>query len=706
MLKRERCFQLRSEITTATILKENKLGLVTKVHGAKLLTLDTCSSAINLSLKELNYTTTATTFNETGSLLAIANETIISIIDTKSKLCIGTIRTFEGKITLLMFVPNSKYLIAGSAHGRVVQYRYDGRMQLSRLCSFGYKTRSLKENYVSAFSFRGGLLASSGYGGEIIVLKLNSYAYRETFKTKSTKIVTLAFLSDSEIVSASIDGLITIHTLGGEKEPHYIDSPFSELHNLVLVPKTEYAIVCGNSNSIAIVDLKKAKILRANFMSFEKEVSDILLTQKGKLFVVLQNKEIQKILLPSQKDIRQDILNNTLYIAFERVEQNPMLVGTREHKRVEVMYEKLCAQAIEALANHDTKEAYKLLENFTNIEEKRADINAIFQSFEQYQRFIALYLEKKYTLAYGLVQKYTALKYTQQYKTMEEGFKEAYALAQKQMLLGRKDLAKDVLSPYITVLVKRPMIQLILQNNSDFLSFIQALNSEDFKTIDRLVHTNEIFAKLPTFTSLQEATQKNLKSIENTISTGNHLKATSDIKKLLHVSSIKEKLQSLYRCSMRLKSFNEYYKENNFIRCYEVLDKSQYLHEYELAILLEKHWSKLMNSCEEAALKGDIESIIKTLGEFIDVKTRVDKIGDLLRLAHHVKIKIYMAKRKIKLAEEFIYKYIDTFGQDSEILLIMRSFESGLKKKLALTANTEKRLPRDHWKTTMLASSQ
>ncbi len=706
MLKRERCFQLRSEITTATILAENKLGLVTKVQGVKLLTLSTCSSAINLSPKELNYTTTATTFNGTGSLLAIANGTIISIVDIKSKRCIQTIRTFEGKITLLMFVPNTKYLIAGSAHGRVVQYRYDGRMQLSRLCSFGYKQRAIKENYVSAFSFRNGLLASSGYGGEIIILKLNSYAHREILKTKSTKIVTLEFLSDSEIVSASIDGLITIHTLRGERESRYIDSPFSELRNLVLIPQTGYAIVCGNSNSIAIVDLKEGKILRANFMSFEKEVSNILLTQKGKLFVVLQDKEIQKIFLPSQKDIRQDIMKNNLHLAFEKIKQNPMLIGTREHKRIEEIYEKLYVRAIEALANHNTKEAHKLLENFTNIEEKQADINAIFQSFEQYQRFIAFFLEKRYPLAYGLVQKYPALKHTKQYKTMQEQFNEAYTLAQKQMLLGRKDLAKDVLSPYITVLVKRPMIQLILQDNSDFLSFIQALNSEDFKTIDRLVHKNEIFAKLPTFTSLQESTQQTLKTIEDAISMGNHLKATSDIKKLLHVSSIKEKLQSLYQCSMRLKSFNHYYKKNNFIRCYEVLDKSLYLHEYELAELLEKHWSKLMNNCEEAALKGDIESIIKILGELIDVKTRVDKIGDLLRLAHHVKIKIYMAKRKIKLAEELIYKYIDTFGQDSEILLIMRSFESGLKKKLALTANTEKRLPRDHWKNTILASSR
>ncbi len=705
MFSKEECYKARSEISTATILEDNTLAFITKTHGAKIYSPLECSTKENLSLEELNYKTTATAFTTKGDLLAIANANIISIIDIKSRLLLQKIRTFEGEITLLSFVPNSKYLVAGSTHGRVVQYRYDGRTQLSRLCSFGYnKTQesAKKRNYVSAFAFKDELFASTGYGGEIIILRMNSYASRQKIEASKVKIVALEFLNRSQIISANVDGMLSIHSLRKYQATKHISAPFRKINSLIVMPNPQYVLVSGHSKSVALVDTLQAKIIKPAYLSFSKEISHICLTKEYELIVILENRDIYKVKLPTTEDLKNALLHKKLDVAYKLLAQDPMLQGTREHKRVEVMYENLYTQAIAALIDHNTKEARKLLKMFDGIEEKKSDIKAMFSAFEHYQRFTNLYLEKKNTLAYALAHKHPALKHTKQYKKMEEKFKEAYTFAQKQVLIGRTDVAKEILSPYATVLSKRPMLNLVLKNNSDFISFLQAVNAQDYETIERLKKKNEIFSQIPTLLALESANQKSLNYITQLISQGRSKEATEAIKELLPVTDIKEELHSLYQCTLRVKNLKNYYENNDFIHCYEVLDGSFNLYDYELSQLLEKHWAKLMEQCEEAALKGDIKAIKKILGPLIHVQTRVDKIGDLLRLAFHVKIKASMAKRKIKIAESFIYSYIDIFGQDSEILLVMQTYEQVFGKKLAITVNANKRLPRDNWKKSPL----
>lgn len=705
MLVNKECYKAHSEISTASILEDNTLAFITKTHGAKLYSTTECSTKENLSLEEINYQTTATAFNEKGNLLAVANNNILSIIDLKSRLLLQTIRTFEGTITLLSFVPKSKYLVAGSSHGRVVQYRYDGRSQLSRLCSFGYMKESKsfpKNNYVSAFAFKNELFAVSGYGGKIILLRMNSYRFRHTIEASKVKIIALEFLNKRQIISANIDGMVSIHSLKKHQISKYIDTPFTHVHSLIVMPNPQFVLVAGNANKIVLIDTQKAKVIKTSYLTFRKEVSHMLYTKEHVLIVILEKKEIHKIQLPTINDLKNALLHKQLDKAYTLIEQDPMLQGTREYKRVEVLYEKLYTQAIAALIKNDTKEARKLLKMFENIEEKKADIKAMFSAFEHYQRFANLFLEKKLALAYALAHKYPALKHTLQYKKMEEKFKDSYAFAQKQILIGQIDVAKEVLSPYVTVLSKHPMVNLVLKDNSDFIAFLQAINKQDYETIERLKKTNEIFAQMPTLLALENSNQNSLDKISELINQGKSEEATEAIKELLHISNIKEELQSLYQCTQRVQKLKNYYEKDEFVHCYEVLDSSHNLYDYKLSQLLEKHWSKLMEKCEEAALKGDIKTIKKTLGSLIYVQTRVDKIGDLLRLAFVVKIKASMAKRKIELAEMLLYTYCDIFGQDSEILLVMHSYEQAFAKRLAITVNADKRLPRDNWKNSSI----
>jgi len=215
--------------------------------------------------------------------------------------------------------------------------------------------------------------------------------------------------------------------------------------------------------------------------------------------------------------------------------------------------------------------------------------------------------------------------------------------------------------------------------------------------MDFLIGKNKLFTEIPTYEKKKDLTKDFLNSIRLSIDAGKTLDAVEAIKKLMHNVDIKDELLELYKETKIVAKLQKSYDENDFNKCYEILDEDIYIYNLELSKFLEKHWTKLMDECEEYALKGDFKSIKQTLGDLITVKTRLQKTGDLLRLSFQIKIKALLGKNSFKNAERIIYSYVDIFGLDSEIRLVMRSFERASKHKLAITTDKEKDVPRDSW---------
>ena len=701
MLTKEECYKSRSDIKAFSILKNNSLALCSELHGVKILSLEACDTLQNISLEQLNYNTTAIAFSLDASLLAFANGTTLFIVDTQTKLLIQTIKTYEGSITLIGFVPQTKYIITGTKNGRVMQYRYDGRSHLSRLCSFGKNStlpiKKLKNNYVSSFAFFEDIFAVSGYGGVITILQMNSYTKRYNINASKVRINTLCFLDKERLVSGSSDGVIKIHTLKKYSQTKSITTPFNEIHSIILMPNKNFIMVGGASEKLILIDITKAKIASTSYLSFSEEVSHLQLSHDKQLLVVLASREVIKVVLPTSEHLKSFILHNSLDKAYELIDLDPMLQGTREHKRVEVMYDKQYTKAIDALINSNVKEARKLLKSFSDIKSKKDDIGSIFKAFEFYPRFQTLCLDKKYSLAYAMAEKYPALKYTRHYKKMDEAFKDVFTYAQKQILMGRTDVAKEILSPYATVISKKSILNLVLKENENFIKFLKAITEKEYALVSQLLKTNENFAQIPSYLELEKFLQMSLKKIKRFI---NHLRtddAVEEIKKLLNVPELKEELQDLYRDIKAVQKFQKHYETDDLKSCYEILDGDVHLEELELAKLLEKYWTKMINEAEECALKGDLKGIKKSFGPLLLVNTRLDKVGDLIRLSFHTKIKALIANKSFKGAQSIIYTYLDIFGNDSEIVLIKKMYEKFSKKRLALTHTDEKIISRNSW---------
>jgi len=651
-------------------------------------------------MEHLGLNTTATAFSKDHMLLAFANSKVIYIVKLLENTVSQTIITNNGDIEILSFIDATPYLIAGTKDGHVSQYRYDSDVQLSHLCSFPSQNQSadiIKNNYVSAITFHNQYIACTGYGGSIVLLNISSLTDKRVINASKVRINALCFLDKDRLLSGSVDGIIRIHSLKNIAQAKKITTPFTNIKNIIKMPNSNYVMISAESNKLAIVDLTLAKVVSSNYLTFKSNVEHILLDSQDNLFIVLQNNMLYKFELPNTDELKSHILHNTLDEAFKLIESHPMLCGTREHKRVEVMYENLFTQAIEALIHSQKKEAYRIIEMFNDVKSKKDEIHSIFKDFENYDRFKTLVLDKKYALSYVMSEKFPSLKRTLEFKKMEESFRDAFTFAQKQIIIGHSDIAQEILAPYASVISKKPIINLLLKQNNDFIAFLKAIQTKNYIVIEKLLDKNELYSQIPTYNTLRIAEQNSLDEIAKLINNSQINEAVEEIKALQDSPGIKEELKELYRVAKLVESLHTSYKQNDFIQCYELIDTHHVLNEIHLSTLLEKHWIKLMRECEEFALKGDIKSIKDKLGELIGVKTRLEKVGDLLRVSFHSKIKRLFRKRSFLNAENIIYSYIDIFGVDSEILSLMKIHEELTEKKLAITLNQERVVPRDNW---------
>ena len=699
MLEINQCLRTRSDIRKLIKLDNNLIAMCTTLHGAKLFSHDECNVSANISHEHLNSITSAISFSLNAEFMAFSIKSHIYILHIPSKTVIKTIKIETEIVDLLEFDLESKYIIVATKSGRILQYRYDGSSLLARLYSFDIDNTKKKNtlSIVSSFSFYKNIMACGGDNGTIFTINLHSRANKVIITNTNLRINSICFLDASHIVSGDSKGDLYFNSLKDEKLIKKIETGFTSICQIILMPNPHYIMVVGDANYVAIYDIKKFKLLHSKYIEFDEVVNSVMLADDHTLLVALKNNSVEKVELPNSSELKSLIMHNSLDKAFALAQKDSMLRDTDEYKTLETAYEKVYNQAVEALINQNKKKALEITNMFKYVDSKRDDIQLLFKAFDNYPRFKSLYIEKKYALAYTMSAKFPALQKTFQYLKMEELWRETFKNAQRQIAHGSYENAKTLLNSYVTIAQKRPIIKLVLNHNDNFIKFLKAIESKDFQEINKIAKTNELFTQIPTYKTIEEEMNKAIVDIQKDIDRCDLDLATKKIAKLQNIDSIALKISAQKDECRAVNKLQNAYKSNNFIKCYETLDKHSSLNSTELGSLLQKHWLDIVTKCENIALKGNIKDIKASLGELITLETRRDKIGDLFRLGFHARIKILMAKKTYKKAESTIYSYIDIFGLDNEIISIMKLFENRSKTKLAITQSQESRQTRDSW---------
>lgn len=640
-----------------------------------------------------------TAFSIEHKLIAIAKDSALFIYSATTKKQLYSIKSHDGEIQKVYFIPSTEDILVVASNQRVMVYNYkDARLQ-ARIFSSIQRYKTELKTKVTAIAFNKHLVAIGTSDGLVTIINLNSYNLYKQIKSTHAPIVALCFTDKSEIIMADSHKDIFVHELSGMLKEKSIYTNLIGIKQLLHIANSDFVIVNPKQdNTLALLDLKSNKIVLNDYLSFTNSISYLEITQDQNLLVMLDTRETLHIKIHNQDELKSLILHNMLIEAYDLVSKNPFLEASQEYKKLEKLYKIRYLNAINALQKKEPKKAHQILDNFFSIKSKEEELKQLFKAYEQYNKFQNLCAEKKFAPAYALSEKFPPLQYSKEYKNMEAAFKKAYTSAQKYILQLQPRKAKELLTPYLTIMSKRDSINLVLKDNRDFLNFLEALKQKNHKRIEQLILLHPKFSKMPPY-------QKYLDFLNITVTEVHSAIDSAEFE------SVKEKLSLLEGAKLMAKALNtikkrvdaavelhKKYEANNFKECYELLDtEPEFLQSLQLSKKLEKHWARLMIKCEKYALYGNAKGIKSTLKRLLITKTRAKRVGQLLRVSFIVQIDTLLIETKFKKAENFIYSYIDIFGVDKEFKQIMRKYERNSLKKLAIHSQIDVNIPRDDW---------
>ena len=695
MLHTYDCLRTRSKVQDVKRLDNNIIAIATQLHGARLMNMEDCQTITTITHENLNAETKAICFSKNAELLAFSAKSYIFILHIPSNIVLKTVKTDGENIDLLSFDLESKYIVAGTTSGRILQYRYDGSSLLARLYSYERPQVQKAQTKATCFAFHSHTMVCGSSNGILFSINLHSRANKAIMHNDNAQINSICFLNEDIVASADSKGNIYFNSLKKNTLIKKIETGFVTIKQIMLLPNQNYMLVSSEEKNIALYELSSYKLLHNKYIECQSDIRNMLVANDETLIVALENNSVEQIPLPKADKLKAFIRENALDKAFNLVQQNPLLKSTKEYKILEIAYDKVYQATLNALMKQNNTKAQELTKMFKYVDAKKDEIQALFKAFENYPRFKILYSEKKYPLAYAMAAKFPQLSQTFQYGKMEELWEETFHNAQRQIAHGKIENAITLLHDYATIAQKRPIIKLILKHNENFLAFLKAIETDDFQTISTLAKNNELFTHVPTYKNALRAMEALTKDIQIDIQKCNLNSAIKSLSRLQNITSV-ESIVTLQKQECKaIKKLQDAYKINDFIQCFEILDANYFLNTTDLGVLLQSHWIKLISQCEGYALKGNIKDIKQTLGELIALTTRRDKVGDLFRLAFHTKMKAFIHKKTYKKAEAIIYSYIDIFGADNEVLSIMQVYEKKSKVKLAVTQNA--RVLRDKW---------
>jgi len=683
-----KCITTRSEVIKLSLLPNNSVIYATKQHGIRAFNIDNCETNLNLNPKQFKQKSKIALSSD-GKYIAIANKQTIYVIYIPTRKLIKTIKTDEEEIIYITFDPQMNYIITSTKNGRVLQYKHTHSSLLSRIFSL--------QPPLSALAFYEELIAATGKDKTITITSLNALSYRQTLRTNTTNTTALCFLDKKKIISANKDGVVFIHTLNTTTQPQRIETTLQNIKHIIPMSNPRYLLLGSDETFISVIDIEKKRLLHHTYVQLESALVDMVLTKDEYLIVALENRKILKLELPSRKRVLQYMKEERLPEAFFLIDREPMLKNTLEHQKLEQRYQQIIAEAVQALSNNNKELAKQLTDPFKYLSSKSIEIAELFRAFEKFTRFQALFLEKKYALAYAMSSKYPAFQYTTQYKKMEKAWQETFADAQRQMVLGRADVAKEILNQYMTTITKRSLIKFVLNHNQEFLEFLKAIEKKEYKKVYSFTKKNKLFRQVPTFKKMEENIEKKLQLAKEYIYRSEIDQALKEIENFETIPHLQEEIKALHIQCKHLQELQHSYKKDDFLQCYILIDTYDDLANIELTKLLEQYWRKLITECEEYSLTGNIRKIKSTLQELILIPSRRAKIGNLLRVSYHSKIKMLLTNKGYKKAEAVIYAYLDIFGLDREIGILKNHFETLSGQKLALEDEATLQRDRDSW---------
>jgi len=705
-------------IASTTLNFDDKIVYLSILHGNKVAVADQSKvfSIIDMSNMETIHTFTlkgsythsekkSISFSPDGHYLAYSekDQSVVRIIDIQAQKLYHSFPTQQNKIETLCFNPTSNYLIAGSLTGRVYLWNLFSTGQVSRLSSFPEYSPSLlpqtKVNYVSsvAFSPSGNLVATSGYGGSIVITNIHTEVSPKRITPNHIRINSLAFIHENLLCAGNIEGGLDIIDLNTSQIQKHYQTSLSDINNICVSQSGSFLFIAGHTKQVTLLDLKKEKIISNEYIRVKSKITRMDIGDEDLLIIGCEDGSINFFHLYPE-DLLKLRLNTSSYVqSHNLIQQFPLLQDSSLIQELESAWEETLAEAISMVEENDVKMAEKLLKRFDKVPSRTHTINEFQSLLTHYQRFKTAVEHENYALAYSMADHAPLLKKTEPYAHMEKIWDDTFLKAQAYVVKEKTHHLFKVLEPFSRVSAKLCFIQVLLHQPEKFLEFTHHINDHSYDKIFSITKHYPCLKEIQSYQKVIESSEDLLIKLRQHIFSRDYELAQLEYEALTHISYMKEELKELSKLLELSQRLESYHQEKKLLSCYTLIDTYPELQALPLCQELEEMWNLKMKEAEKEALLGHSKEVKVILGELITLHSRALKIGMLLRLSYITQIKFLIIKEQLPLISTAVEKYIGIFGYDTEINNLLLKLKKSKNMTISLSPEQEHRRPRALW---------
>jgi soluble cytochrome b562 len=609
--------------------------------------------------------------SNSGKYLAIAitGKKKTSVWDIENKKQLFLLGWHRGDVLSVSFDKEEKYLLTGGEDGRSYLWSMTTGKMVSALPP--------QADYVISNDFSlNSLWAATGcYDRSVTITNITSMDI--SFKKKSHKgsVTKLKFILNQKLISGDKTGELIIwdYTKGSVFKRL---TPLSDrIVDLCVDKNNRYMVVISTLKKVFLYSLESYEIVSDEFIKLLASPSALEFVDDRNYLIVgtLEGDIYIYDLLADERELRALIANKKFAEAYALLSSNPFLKSTKAYVLLENKWNKILNKAQKLLENSDIKSAKEILKPFMNVPTKRGIIQNLLSDFKEFEKFKNAVLNLKYLLAYSLANQYPSFKETIYYKKMEDDWKKLFKLA-KEAILKENDLekAKEYLKPFRGVPSKTPLIQALFNEKQLYDLLKEKLAKRDFKEFFMLIKRYPFLSETEEYEKAINFAKVLNENIKVLLKKGEYKKALFYAQMLKDFPGYEDKAKEYEEKAKILMEFQRLIAQRNYQLIFDYVKKYPFLEEVDDYKILFKEIQNRIIEAEKYAAKGDVEGILKTLEDLVDVREYYLRILNLIKSAYYHQI-IFLLTRKLKgekvdeLIKKGIKNYVNLFGVDLEI---------------------------------------
>jgi WD40 repeat protein len=649
------------------VIDENNTVRIFDIDGFKL------ADGFKIKLPKNNPAENSVDISENGKYLAIGirGKHKTTVWSVKDKKLLYTLGWHKGDVLSVKFDREEKYLMTGGEDGR----SYIWSMATGKMVS----SLPPHADYVLSCDFSKNCLwaATGSYDKSVTITNISSMDLSYRKRVHRGAVTFLEFLAKQRLISGDKTGELAVWNYAKGKLEKRLPGMIDMILDIAVNVEGNYMFaICNGNNKVSLYDLEKYEEISNEFIKllatpsvieFIPEINTLAIgTFDGSIYLY--------DLYEDEKNLQKYLTENDYEKAYELVSQNPFLKNSQVYQLLEEKWNKTILKAQHLLEKGEKDIANQLLSPFLKVPQKRAFVQSILKDFSEFEKFKIAVEKKKYPLAYSLVSQYPFLKNTVYYQKMEDDWKKTFQKARALIFKrGMDEEVRNLLKPFRGVTEKTPLIQSLFNEKQIYALLSQKLAKRDFKDFFILVNRFPYLTDLDEYKKAIEFGEKLVKKAQELLKQGQYKQVIDIAEMLKDFPMYKEEADELEEKAKILLEFHRILATKDLKLIDKFVKEHPFLEDVNDYQILEKEWREKLEQAEIYASKGDIENILESLKDYIDIEDKRIKIGQLIRSAYLQQILSLLAKRfkgeKIEdiLFENAFKNYIRLFGFDIEI---------------------------------------